>query len=275
MPELPEVETLRRSLLPHVVGQTLRHVLVRDTRLRFAVDTAVLTAHVQDRRILTVRRRAKYLLFDLEGDLVLMVHLGMSGKLNVMPAARPLLTHDHVIWELEDGRHLRFNDPRRFGMVLSFSREEEATHPRLVHLGAEPLDDAAFTGALLHTWTRGVAKPIKNFLMDGTRIVGVGNIYACESLFMAGVHPARAAGRVSAERCEALAAAVRTVLRKAIEEGGTTLRDFANAEGDAGYFAVSLQAYGREGLPCLRCGAPVARVVQAGRSTFYCPRCQR
>ena len=275
MPELPEVETLRRSLLPHVVGQTLRHVLVRDTRLRFAVDTAVLTDQVQDRRVLAVRRRAKYLLFDLEGGGVLMVHLGMSGRLGIMPADRPLLTHDHVIWTLEDGRHLRFNDPRRFGMVLTFRREEEATHPRLAHLGVEPLDDGAFTGALLHTWTRGVAKPIKNFLMDGTRIVGVGNIYACESLFIAGVHPSRAAGRLSAARCDALVEAVRAVLIRAIEEGGTTLRDFANAEGDAGYFAVSLQAYGREGLPCLRCGAPIARMVQAGRSTFYCPRCQR
>ena len=275
MPELPEVETVRRSLLPHVVGQVFGPVLVRDTRLRFAVDTALLSAHVQDRRVLAVRRRAKYLLFDLQGGTVLLVHLGMSGRLEIMPADRPLLTHDHVIWQLQDGRHLRFNDPRRFGMVLSFAQAAEAAHPRLVHLGVEPLDEALLTGALLHAWTRGVAKPIKNFLMDGSRIVGVGNIYACESLFMAGVHPQRAAGRLSAARCDRVVDAVRTVLNRAIAEGGTTLRDFANAEGNAGYFAVSLQAYGREGLPCLRCGALIARVVQAGRSTFYCPRCQK
>lgn len=274
MPELPEVETVRRTLLPHVLGQRIDAVQVVQPRLRFPVDVAALVDGLAGRRVLAVRRRAKYLLFDLEGERVLMIHLGMSGRLGIVPKGRPLLTHDHVIWHLEGDRQLRFNDARRFGLVDLFARADEDTHPRLVHLGVEPLDTLLFTGAILHAASRGVSKPIKNFLMDGTRIVGVGNIYACESLFIAGIHPTVAAKRLSLARATRLVDAVQQTLHRAIDEGGTTLRDFANVEGQAGYFAVRLQVYGREGLPCVTCGQPIRRVVQAGRSTFYCSRCQ-
>ena len=274
MPELPEVETVRRTLLPHVVGQRIETVRVLETRLRQPVDVAALTAALHGRIVLAVRRRAKYLLFDLEGDSVMLVHLGMSGRLGVVAADRPLNLHDHVVWNLQGARQLRFNDARRFGMVDVFAQGGEAAHPRLRHLGVEPLDALSFTAASLYIASRGVAKPIKNFLMDGNRIVGVGNIYACESLFTAGIHPSAPAGKLSASRWERLVEAVRVTLISAIEEGGTTLRDFANVEGQAGYFAVRLQVYGRTGDPCTRCGRPIRRVVQAGRSTFYCPACQ-
>ena len=274
MPELPEVETVRRTLLPYVVGQTITDVVVRDARLRFAVDVDALRRAVVGRTVLGVRRRAKYLLFDLDNGWVMLVHLGMSGKLGWVAATSAPKTHDHVLWTLGKAAQLRFNDPRRFGMVDVFAAADEAQHARLRHLGVEPLD-AAFDAAMLTAATRGVKKPIKNFIMDATYVVGVGNIYACEALFAAGIHPARAAGRVAPERIAALVLAIRETLEQAITLGGTTLRDFANVAGEAGYFAIRLSVYGREGQPCMRCARPVARVVQAGRSTFYCPLCQR
>lgn len=274
MPELPEVETVRRTLLPHVVGRRLERVTVREPRLRTRVDARQLERLVEGRRVLGVRRRAKYLLFDLDGDSILMLHLGMTGTLTIVEADRPLRDHDHVLWDLDDARQLRFNDARRFGMVTAFARAREATHPRLRDLGVEPLGDAIDGDEMFET-SRRSRQPIKNFLMDAKRLVGVGNIYACEALFAAGIHPARAAGRISRRRWRALVGAVRDTLRAAIEQGGTTVRDFANVEGEAGHFAVRLRVYGREGEPCRRCGRPVRRLVQAGRSTFYCPACQR
>jgi formamidopyrimidine-DNA glycosylase len=274
MPELPEVETVRRSLLPHVVGARIDAVRVADPRLRWPVDVPSLTRAVAGRRILGVRRRAKYLLFDLEAETVLMVHLGMTGRLGIVPADRLGLPHDHVVFELEGARQMRFNDARRFGLVEVYSAAAEAQHPRLEHLGAEPLDAAAFNGASLYASTRRVKKPIKNFLMDAAQVVGVGNIYASESLFAARIPPTLPAGRLPLHRCARLVDAVRTTLEHAIAQGGTTLRDFQNAEGEAGYFAIALQVYGREGQPCVACGAPILRAVQAGRATFFCPRCQ-
>ena len=274
MPELPEVETVRRTLLPYVVGQTIADVIVRDARLRFGIDTDALRRAVVGRTVLGVRRRAKYLLFDLDNGWVMLVHLGMSGKLGWVPAALELKTHDHVLWSLGASSQLRFNDPRRFGMVDVFAASDEARHIRLRHLGVEPLD-AAFDAAMLTAATREVKKPIKNFIMDASYVVGVGNIYACEALFAAGIHPGRAAGRVSPGRIAALVQAIRETLEAAITLGGTTLRDFANVAGEAGYFAIRLSVYGREGEPCVRCARPILRMVQAGRSTFYCPRCQR
>ncbi len=274
MPELPEVETVRRTLLPHVVGQIIDDLVVREARLRFAVDVEALRRAVIGRTVLGVRRRAKYLLFDLDNGWVMLVHLGMSGKLGWVPATLAPKTHDHVLWSLGATAQLRFNDPRRFGMVDVFAACDEAQHVRLRHLGVEPLD-AAFDAAMLTAATRGVKKPIKNFIMDASHVVGVGNIYACEALFAAGIHPARAAGRVAPMRIAALVEAVRETLEQAITLGGTTLRDFANVAGEAGYFAIRLRVYGREGEPCVRCTKPVLRMVQAGRSTFYCPLCQR
>jgi formamidopyrimidine-DNA glycosylase len=274
MPELPEVETVRRTLLPHLVGRRLERVTVREARLRAPVDVLQLRRLVQNRCVLGVRRRAKYLLCDLEGASILMLHLGMTGTLGVVGADRPLLKHDHVLWDLDDGRQLRFNDSRRFGMVTAFAGSREATHPRLVDLGVEPLTQA-FGGDAMYEASRRCRQPIKSFLMDARRVVGVGNIYASEALFAASIHPARAAGRISRRRWSDLVCAVRDTLVGAIEQGGTTLRDFANVEGEAGYFSVRLRVYGLEGQPCHRCRAPIRRILQAGRSTFYCAACQR
>lgn len=275
MPELPEVETVRRTLLPHIVGARIGAVQVVEPRLRWPVDVAALQRTVAGRTVLGVRRRAKYLLFDLDNAHVLLVHLGMSGKLGVVSADRVARLHDHVVFALPNDRQLRFNDPRRFGMVEVFPASAEATHPRLCHLGIEPLDATLFTGAWLHGVSRKVIKPIKSFVMDAHRVVGVGNIYACESLHIAGIRPTLAAGKLNGARCDVLVTAIRDTLHSAIEQGGTTLRDFTNVEGEVGYFAVRLQVYGREGDACVRCGAPIRRIVQAGRSTFFCRACQK
>lgn len=273
MPELPEVETVRRTLEAYVLGQTISTVTVLETRLRVPVDAKALERALLGRQIIRVRRRAKYLLLDMTDGHVLLMHLGMSGRLGVVAKAKPLKNHDHVVLRFENDAELRFNDPRRFGMVAAFHTKHESEHPSLVNLGIEPLS-SEFDGAYLFDLSRGVQKPIKNFLMDGAKIVGVGNIYACESLFAAGIHPELAAGRVSRSRCERLVEQIKLILTAAIEQGGTTLRDFVNVEGDAGYFAVRLQVYGREGEACGACGHKIKRLVQAGRSTFFCSRCQ-
>ncbi len=274
MPELPEVETVRRSLEAALVGRRIEHVVVRERRLRVPIDERRLATLLAGRRIVGARRRAKYLLVDLEPDAILLVHLGMTGRLRVSPAGAPLARHDHVILGLDDGRELRFHDPRRFGMVDALVRAGEAGHPALVELGLEPLDDA-FNAEALHAITSRLASPIKNVLMDARRVVGVGNIYASESLFRARIHPATPARKVSRPRVAALVRAVRQTLRDAIAQGGTTLRDFEDANGEAGYFGVRLRVYGREGEKCVRCGRRIRRIVQGGRSTFYCPGCQR
>ncbi len=274
MPELPEVETVRRSLLPHLVGQTIVEVEVHHLQLREAVDVATLRRRLLGQKFVGLRRRSKYLLADLSAASTLMVHLGMSGRLLLGPGARPRARHDHVILRLGDGRALFFNDARRFGLFCCFAAAAEAQHPRLRDLGVEPLS-ADFSAARLWTQTRGVRQAIKCALMDAKRQVGVGNIYACEALHAAGVHPARAAGRLSEARCGLLVRAVRQVLTDAIELGGTTLRDFLGGEGAPGLFAPRLLAYGRQGQPCRRCQTPIRRIIQAGRSTFYCPGCQR
>jgi len=270
MPELPEVETTRRGIEPHVVGATIARLDVRDRRLRWPVP-ADLPERVAGRRIAAVHRRAKYLLFDLCG-LELIVHLGMSGSLRLLPRDTPPGKHDHI--DLVFGeRVLRLRDPRRFGAVL-WTEAPLATHPLLAHLGVEPLS-RALSAARLHAITRGHRTAIKQLLMDGRRIVGVGNIYACESLFVAGIDPRRPARRLSRARCERLVLAIKLTLRKAIRAGGASLRDFVRSDGEPGHFQLRAWVYGRAGLPCRRCGTPVRRIVQAQRATFYCPRCQR
>jgi formamidopyrimidine-DNA glycosylase len=279
MPELPEVETVRRGLEKLLPGRRIVSVDVRERRLRYLVDVDALERHVAGRRVTELTRRAKYLLIHLEGDAGgessrLVIHLGMSGHLLVLRADEPLAPHTHVIFDLDDGRQLRFADHRRFGLVDAIAASDLATDKRFVHLGVEPLSQEC-DSAYLFERSRGVRKPVKNFLMDAQQVVGVGNIYACESLHVAGVHPTRAAGRISRERWAKITEAVKKVLSDAIRQGGTTLSDFQNAEGDAGYFQTSLQAYGREGEPCGRCGDVIRRKVMSGRSTFYCAGCQR
>ncbi|MGB5103309.1 MAG: bifunctional DNA-formamidopyrimidine glycosylase/DNA-(apurinic or apyrimidinic site) lyase, partial [Steroidobacteraceae bacterium] len=229
-------------------------------------------AALAGRRVLDVRRRAKYLLIELEHG-TLIAHLGMSGSLRVLPAEAPLLAHDHYDLLLDSGRCLRFNDPRRFGCLLWTDGDPEA-HPLLAELGPEPLG-RAFDLDYLAGKARGRRIAIKQFLMDQHVVVGVGNIYASEALFRAGIDPRRAAGRVSRGRLGQLIEAIRDVLGEAIRQGGTTLRDYVNAEGTPGYFRQKLYVYERAGLPCRRCRTPIRQVVQGQRSTYYCPACQR
>lgn len=270
MPELPEVETTRRGVGPHLVGQRIERIVVRDRRLRWPVPDAVWRAEGQ--RVATLERRAKYLLAGLERGGLLM-HLGMSGSLRIVAAGADARTHDHFDLVLDDGRALRFNDPRRFGALLWFDAPADR-HPLLRDLGPEPLG-AEFSGAYLHGLARGRRVAVKNFIMNAHVVVGVGNIYASEALFMAGIHPNRPAGRISKVRYEALAAAIRDVLDRAIRRGGTTLRDFVGADGAPGYFAQELLVYGRAGQPCLQCGATVRQRVIGQRSSFFCVACQR
>lgn len=270
MPELPEVETTRRGLAPHVEGRRITRVLLRRPDLRWPIP-ADIPERLPGERIDAVRRRAKYLLLDTEPGSVLL-HLGMSGSLRVLPAATPVRAHDHVDFALDSGRVLRFTDPRRFGCVLWQPAGE--VHPLLAGLGPEPLS-AAFDGDYLFARSRGRKGPVKTFLMDQSVVVGVGNIYAAEALFEAGISPLRAAGRVSRERYGRLADAVKRILGHAIERGGTTLRDFINPDGEPGYFELELSAYGRGGEPCPRCGRPLKQAAIGQRTTVWCRHCQK
>lgn len=273
VPELPEVEVVRRSLLPTLVGRRLGEVRVRERRLRVLVDTRALQQALTGRRVVDVRRRAKYLLLDLDGGFVLMVHLGMTGWLGVCPSRRRLDTHDHVVINVEGGKQLRFNDARRFGLVEVIPPGHEVHHRLLRHLGIEPFD-GGFTGGFLRQAASRRKLPVKNFIMDARRVVGIGNIYASEALWDAQVHPGRAAGRLSTPRWNRLVTSIRKVLSASIEQGGTTIRDFAAADGRPGYFALQLHVYDRKGEPCHRCHHPIRRVMHSGRSTYYCPGCQ-
>jgi formamidopyrimidine-DNA glycosylase len=271
MPELPEVETTRRGISAHLTGARVTGVTVREPRLRWRVPRS-LARDLSGQRITNVRRRAKYLLLDTAAGSAIL-HLGMSGSLRIVPAAAPLREHDHVDICFESGQVLRFNDPRRFGALL-WTRTDPLRHRLLVDLGPEPLE-FNFDGAYLHEAARGRRAPVKSFLMDASVVVGVGNIYANEALHLARIHPAREAGRVSRVRYDTLANTVKQVLERAIERGGTTLRDFLRTDGEPGYFQLDLLAYEREGEACRSCGARIRRVVIGQRSSYYCPRCQR
>jgi formamidopyrimidine-DNA glycosylase len=274
MPELPEVEVLRRSLEPHLTGDRIERVEVHNPALREPVDPAALRRHARGREVAALRRRGKYLLIDLEGGRTVVVHLGMSGRLTLVPGGTPLEPHEHVAFHLRSGRRLRLRDPRRFGVVFSLDTADIPGDPHFSHLGMEPLEPG-FSGGFLARAAEGRRGPVKPFLMDASVVVGIGNIYATETLYRAGVHPVRSVARISPRRWDRVAEEAIAVLRRAIAEGGTTLNDFADGEGRSGYFQVSLSAYDREGEPCSACQGPIRRIVQAGRSTFYCPRCQR
>lgn len=274
MPELPEVEVLRRSLERRLPGRRVLRVEARSPALREPLDKRKLRRLLAGRRIETLRRRAKYLWIDLEGSATLVIHLGMSGRLTVVAEDVPFALHEHLACHLDGGERLRLEDPRRFGLAFALPSAKLESDRHFAHLGVEPLD-GELTGSYLEDEARGRRGPVKGFLMDGRVVVGVGNIYACESLWRAGVHPQRSTARISRARWERLAAEVQAVLADAIEQGGTTLNDFTDGEGNAGYFQVALSVYGREGEGCLRCGRAIRRRLQSGRSTFYCPGCQR
>jgi formamidopyrimidine-DNA glycosylase len=270
MPELPEVETTRRGVAPHCLGQVVTQVHVRESRLRWPVP-AQLPLLLCGQSIEAVERRAKYLLFKTARG-TLLVHLGMSGSLRIASIEEKPKRHDHIDFELEGGSCLRYHDPRRFGCVLWVSPGE--VHPLLAHLGPEPLS-SDFDGLLLFRLSRGRKGPVKNFIMDGKVVVGVGNIYANEALYLSGIRPERAAGRISRARYERLSENIKQVLTSAIERGGTTLRDFVGGDGKPGYFAQQLLVYGRSGLPCKRCGTSLREVRLGQRSSVYCVTCQR
>lgn len=271
MPELPEVETTRRGIAPHVAGRLVTRMAVHEPRLRWPVDPG-LAAWTNGQRILDVQRRGKYLLLQLERG-HLMVHLGMSGSLRVLPTATARETHDHFDLEMDSGWLLRFNDPRRFGSLHHITGDP-SDHPLLRNLAPEPLD-AAFDADYLHAVTRGRRVAIKLAIMNSQLVVGVGNIYASESLFRAGIRPGRAARSLTRAECVALVKAIKAVLGDAIKAGGTTLRDYVGASGEPGYFRQKLFVYERAGEPCRRCGNPIRHRVQGQRSTYFCATCQR
>jgi len=270
MPELPEVETTRRGIEPAVAARTIDRIIVREPRLRWPIPQE-LPSVAAGQKVRELRRRAKYLLFDLEhGSMIL--HLGMSGSLRVMPASTAPIPHDHVDIVLDSGLCLRFNDPRRFGCLL-WTPGDPLQHPLLNTLAPEPLSeafDAEYLTRVAHR--RRVA--IKQLIMNGQLVVGVGNIYASEALFHAGIRPRRCAARLKATELEALVKAIKQVLRAAIRSGGTTLRDYVNPEGMPGYFKQKLFVYERAGEPCRVCKTPVKQFVQGQRSTYFCPHCQ-
>jgi len=275
VPELPEVETIRRGLR-RLEGATLADVEVRERRFRELVDDVALRRLV-GRRLRRLDRRAKYLIFDFERGGGLIVHLGMSGRLFMVAVDTPLAPHDHVSWWFErDGEtvELRLRDPRRFGLVAAVEAGDARDHSLFESLGPEPLGEE-FSRAYVVAATRGSRRPVKNTLMDGRFVVGVGNIYASEALWAARINPRIQSGRIAAARWGRLRDAVVEVLQRAVDAGGTTLSDFRSATGDPGYFQIQLAAYGREGQQCPRCDGVIRRIVQTGRSTFYCPSCQR
>lgn len=271
MPELPEVETTRAGISPHILNHSIRRVEIRNRNLRWPI-TSGLAGKLKDKQILFVKRRGKYLLLGIDTGTVI-IHLGMSGSLRMVKSGTPPAKHDHVDIEFDNGQCLRFHDPRRFGCVL-WTKDDPMLHKLIASLGPEPLSDG-FSAQLLYDLSRNKKVAVKDFIMDSKVVVGVGNIYASESLFRAGIHPKRAAGKVSQKRYEQLAKDIIEVLTEAISQGGTTLKDFVGGDGKPGYFQQTLAVYGREGEACIKCGAAVRCVVLGQRSTYFCSQCQK
>lgn len=270
MPELPEVETTRRGIAPHLEGRKVTRLIVRDSRLRWPIPED-LAIQIENQTFSQIRRRAKYLLMDIGGG-SLISHLGMSGNLRLVPVGSPAVKHEHVDIELDSGMALRYTDPRRFGAMLWIKAGE--LHPLLARLGPEPLSEL-FDGERLYHCSRGKSMAVKPFIMDNAVVVGVGNIYATEALFAAGIDPRREAGRISRARYQILAEEIKRILAYAIERGGTTLRDFLGGDGQPGYFQQELFVYGRSGQPCKVCGTELSECRLGQRSSVFCRRCQR
>ena len=271
MPELPEVETTVNGIKPWLVNKSIKKINVYNPSLRWPIPKD-LSNNCLTQKITSITRRAKYILIHLESGATLLLHLGMSGSLIIVNDSTPLAKHDHFEMEMNDGTILRFNDPRRFGCVLDTM--DYHNHKLIKDLGPEPLD-VDFDGQYLKQKSLNKTQAIKNFIMDGHIVVGVGNIYACESLFMAGIHPNKPAGKVSLNKYTVLANTIKHVLSLAIQAGGTTLKDFINAEGKPGYFAQDLKVYGRKEKPCINCGKKILQKTIGQRSSFYCGHCQK
>lgn len=271
MPELPEVETTRRGITPHLIHHRIKKIVIRESRLRWPVsEDLIAAAHHQI--INNIQRRGKYLLIELSTGTLIM-HLGMSGSLRILPAASAAKKHDHIDLILDNDQCLRFHDPRRFGACI-WTTEDPFQHPLLKHLGPEPLDDD-FNADWLYERSRNRTLAIKNFIMDSKIVVGVGNIYASEALFKSGINPHKATGRISLKRYEKLVDAIKIILQQAIDQGGTTLRDFVNSAGQPGYFRQELAVYGRAGERCTICHELIKQARIGQRSSFYCSNCQR
>lgn len=270
MPELPEVETTKNGIAPYIVGQTVSHITVRQAQLRWPVPETI--QQMQQQTVQGVQRRAKYLLLNTAVGTAI-IHLGMSGSLRIVDNDTAPEKHDHVDISFTHGKTLRLRDPRRFGCVL-WTQQAIDKHKLICNLGSEPLSDN-FTAHYLFEQAKNRKVSIKVFIMNAHIVVGVGNIYANESLFMAGIHPKRAAGRISLQRLEVLVASIKQVLQQSIEQGGTTLKDFTNPAGQSGYFQVALHVYGRTGQACPHCSSSIKQIKLGQRSTFYCPSCQK
>jgi formamidopyrimidine-DNA glycosylase len=273
MPELPEVETIRRALELDLAGPRITSVSGRSIALRRPLDVNRLQPLLIGRQFVNPRRRGKFLILDLEPPGSLLVHLGMTGRIQLVKASLPRRDHTHLVIHLNDGRQLRFVDPRRFGLVDWLDPGEERRDPSLAKLGVEPLDPSL--SKVLPPLLRSRRAPLKSLLLDQRLVAGIGNIYAAEALWRAGIHPRRAGNRTSLTRLADLTISVQEVLRDAITQGGTTLRDFAGPGGKSGYFAVKLNVYGRQGEPCVNCDSTIRSAVIGGRTTAWCPACQR
>lgn len=271
MPELPEVETTCRGIAPHIEHNTIKKVIVRNRSLRWPIPTG-LNAKLKEHKIISVERRAKYLLIKTDIGTLIM-HLGMSGSLRILAANEPVEKHDHFEIQFEDGNCLRLRDPRRFGAVL-WTKDDPMAHKLLINLGPEPLDKA-FHAELLFEKSRKRKTTIKQFIMDAKIVVGVGNIYASESLFLAGIDPRRLAGKITKQHAKDLTAAIKKILRQAIKQGGTTLKDFKSSDGKPGYFQQKLKVYDRKNEACVCCKKPIKQITLGQRSTFYCSNCQK
>ena len=276
MPELPEVETVCRGLRPHLIGHVIQSLDVRTPRLRWPLDREELRRTCVRAKVLDIRRRGKYLIVELSDLRALIIHLGMTGAFRTCGPAEPVAAHEHMIWTLSSGTTWRFSDTRRFGSVTACKLPGPGETPtELDHLGPEPLAPE-FDAGFLYRITRKRKRPIKNLIMDQQVVVGVGNIYANEALFRAWLRPRRAAHRLTKRHCERLVQGIKGVLAEAIDIGGTTISSFKAVDGSEGKFRTQLDVYGREGLPCTRCGSCslVKRIVLGGRATYYCPKCQ-
>lgn len=271
MPELPEVETTKEGIKSHLEGQTIRTIVVRHFGFRIPVPETI-DELCAEKKVISVLRRAKYILLQLNQG-YLLIHLGMSGHLRIVPENSVPKKHDHITVHLTNGQALRFCDPRRFGLFL-YIHENPYQHKLLAHLGPEPLSEA-FNGHYLYQKARNKNKPVKSFIMDNEVVVGVGNIYATESLFLAHIHPATPTKNIDERSYTILANHIKKVLQQAITCGGTTLRDFYAFDGKPGYFGISLKVYGRKNQPCIQCQHPIHTITIGGRSSAFCPDCQK
>ena len=274
MPELPEVEVITRGLTPHVMGQTFLSLSFSNKKLRVTLPKTEARALLQGATVIGVARRAKYITISMDNGALLVIHLGMTGNLGIFPKGSKRAKHDHVRFLMDNGMELRYNDTRRFGSIRVFATMGREQEEFFKNMGPEPFSDD-FSGEYLSQRAHGKSKPIKNFLMDSHIVVGIGNIYANEILFAAGVNPTRAVDEISLSNWQRIITKTQKILTQAIAAGGSTISDFVNSSGEKGYFQLSLQVYGRKGENCPKCDAPIIKTNMAGRATFFCSKCQK